>query len=182
MYTYRLLRHERELAIHCPGLRHHDAYDECSCVSRNAQTPNQCRRRNCSCRMRAVEKAHTMSTKTGNILDGGSSSTSCQRISSTPITAERICVSGRRSYAPIARATRRRLPWVDYLIPCPSWQWRERGKVSFLRNKLHIIFYLFLGSVLQIGRPLVRFQMVSLAFFIDIILPIALWPWGRLSL
>ena len=39
-----------------------------------------------------------------------------------------------------------------------------------------------LGAVLQIGRSLVRSQMVSLEFFIDIILPIALWPWGRLSL
>jgi hypothetical protein len=29
---------------------------------------------------------------------------------------------------------------------------------------------------------LVRFQMVSLEFFIDIILPIPLRPWGRLSL
>ena len=38
-----------------------------------------------------------------------------------------------------------------------------------------------LGAVLQIGRSLVRFQTVS-EFFIDIILPIALWPWGRLSL
>jgi hypothetical protein len=35
-------------------------------------------------------------------------------------------------------------------------------------------------TVLQIGRSLVRLQMVPLEFFIDIILPIALWPWGRL--
>jgi hypothetical protein len=37
-------------------------------------------------------------------------------------------------------------------------------------------------NVLQIGRSLVRFQIVSLEFFIDVILPIALWPWCRLSL
>ena len=37
------------------------------------------------------------------------------------------------------------------------------------------------GALLQIGRLLVRFQMVSLEFFIDIILPITPWPWGQLS-
>jgi hypothetical protein len=34
----------------------------------------------------------------------------------------------------------------------------------------------------KIGRSLIRSQMVSLEFFIDIILPIALWSLGRLSL
>ena len=38
------------------------------------------------------------------------------------------------------------------------------------------------GTALQVGRSRVRFPMVSLEVFIDIILPAALWPWGRLSL
>ena len=38
------------------------------------------------------------------------------------------------------------------------------------------------GTALQVGRSRVRFPMVSLDFFIDIILPAALWPWGWLSL
>jgi hypothetical protein len=32
------------------------------------------------------------------------------------------------------------------------------------------------------GRLRVRFSMVSLEIFSDIILPVALWPWGRLGL
>ena len=37
-------------------------------------------------------------------------------------------------------------------------------------------------TALQVGRSRVRFPMVSLEFFIDIILLAALWSWGRLSL
>ena len=38
------------------------------------------------------------------------------------------------------------------------------------------------GTALQVGRLRVQLSTVSLEFFIDIILPAALWPWGRLSL
>jgi len=38
------------------------------------------------------------------------------------------------------------------------------------------------GTALQVGRSRVRFPMMSLEFFIDIILPAALWLWGWLSL
>jgi hypothetical protein len=38
------------------------------------------------------------------------------------------------------------------------------------------------GTALKAGRSRVRFPMVSLEFYIDIILLAALWPWGWLSL
>jgi hypothetical protein len=38
------------------------------------------------------------------------------------------------------------------------------------------------GTALQGGRSRVRFPIMSLEFFIDVILPAALWPWGQLSL
>ena len=37
------------------------------------------------------------------------------------------------------------------------------------------------GTALHTGRSRVRLPMVSLGYFIDIILLTALWPWGRLS-
>jgi hypothetical protein len=38
------------------------------------------------------------------------------------------------------------------------------------------------GTALKTGMSRDRFPMVSLEFLIDIILPAALWPWGRLIL
>jgi hypothetical protein len=38
------------------------------------------------------------------------------------------------------------------------------------------------GTVLQAGRSQVWYLLWSLDFSVDIILPVALWPWGRLSL
>jgi hypothetical protein len=53
---------------------------------------------------------------------------------------------------------------------------------KIVRVFLLSVYTFVTDTVLQIGRSLVRFQMVSLAFSIDIFLPIALWPWGRLRL
>jgi len=37
------------------------------------------------------------------------------------------------------------------------------------------------STALQAGRSRFRIPIVSLELFIDIILPAALWPWGRFS-
>jgi hypothetical protein len=49
-------------------------------------------------------------------------------------------------------------------------------------DKNKMCMYSVERTALQTGRSRDRFPMVSMKFFIDIILPVALWPWGRLSL
>jgi hypothetical protein len=39
-----------------------------------------------------------------------------------------------------------------------------------------------LFTTLLAGRSRIQLPMVSLQFFIDIFIPAALWPWGRLNL
>ena len=54
-----------------------------------------------------------------------------------------------------------------------------------VRRDIYIYIYILCtesavgrGTALQIGRSRVRFPIMSLEFFIDIIHPAALWPWG----
>jgi hypothetical protein len=63
-----------------------------------------------------------------------------------------------------------------------SYTFTPSGPQSgLLRGYLYLLLNT-LNTALQAGRSQVRFPMVSLDFFIDIILPGALWPWGLLSL
>jgi hypothetical protein len=55
-------------------------------------------------------------------------------------------------------------------------------QVKWQYSEIPLIWLLIVGGgpVLQAGRSQVRFPTVSLEFFIDIILPAALWHYGTL--
>jgi len=72
---------------------------------------------------------------------------------------------------------------------CTKWQWNiisvtlqfyGLGIISAVSHILlgHAAGW---GTSFQARRSRFRSSMVSLEFFIDIILPAALWPWGRLN-
>jgi len=55
---------------------------------------------------------------------------------------------------------------------------------KFVLDSVLVQYFNTRGVVVKALRykPAGRFPMVSLEFFSDIILPVALWPWDRLSL
>jgi hypothetical protein len=57
-----------------------------------------------------------------------------------------------------------------------KWAWRKTSSNEARGGALGW------GTKLQAGRSRVRFQIGSLRFFIGLILPAALWRWGRVSL
>jgi hypothetical protein len=65
----------------------------------------------------------------------------------------------------VGRVSRNCMLKYVYVLCCNTEMWRSGW-----------------GAAQQTGRSRDRIPMVSLEFFIDVILPAALWPWVRLSL
>jgi hypothetical protein len=68
---------------------------------------------------------------------------------------------------------------------CNYSSWEKIGGIPFLLPLVFIGAHggtIGSGTVLQTGRSWVWFPLVSVEFFIDIILPATIEPWGRLSL
>jgi hypothetical protein len=106
------------------------------------------------------------------------------------------------SWIPVDAAMTQWIMWViRHSIMCSSGVWQNNVssasvcllEISVLLVRIVQAHWWTLRTVLlcessqflyalQIGRSWVRLLMASLEFFIDIILPATLWPWGRLSL
>jgi hypothetical protein len=60
-------------------------------------------------------------------------------------------------------------------------KWTDKG-LEYRKNKGRNGVEIKKTKFLKAGSSQVRFPMVSLEFFTDIILSVALWSWSRLSL
>ena len=87
-----------------------------------------------------------------------------------------VCVTEGREFSQLKQNC---LYFVFFIIRLTTCFALVLSHLQFTRYMSRTIQWL--RCCVQIGISLVRFQMVSLEFFIDF-LPIALWPWGRLSL
>ena len=103
-------------------------------------------------------------------------------------TLKLCCISGRKLYA-FAGDSGGHWEKKFHTNVCLILNVNRDGTVWISRlNCVRFSIYLIAGGAvgwgtgLQAGRSRVRFLMLPLEFFIDIILPAALWPWVWLSL
>ena len=110
-----------------------------------------------------------------------------------------LCIYPRLYHVLVVCRGENDLTWWRVVVEgydCRSWGYNHENERPSLSNNLRFIYRNYKnlivdgapggavgwGTALQAGRSRVRIPMVSLEFFIDIILLTALWPWGRLSL
>ena len=75
--------------------------------------------------------------------------------------------------------------WVELYLPFPHTPSLRIQELLILRNSYLVedpVRAVGWDIALQAGRSRVRFSKVSSEFFIHVIFPAAVWPWGRLSL
>jgi hypothetical protein len=104
----------------------------------------------------------------------GQGSTLCVRQSKRCTFPRHAGVGNSRGIAPLILNLDSWWRWVVNFTPWPLYT----GKINPTNTKIGTVVWI---TALHAGRSRVRFPMVSLKFFIDIILPVSLRSWGWLS-